>query len=184
MIQFIFPNKPVLIYSLDNVFKIADKENWVVQPKWNGCRALPYCSEHGEIIIFSRYGTPLTKTKHDWTWLSTLEFKRPWLLDGEFLSEGQIILWDVGIEDGKKLNQPYEKTLERLMDQLPKLRKKGDLSISSIKTLPIKKYKEILLTRSDPRLEGLVFKDLRAKNFWGGQKTFNVSTQIKYRFDK
>lgn len=186
---FVFPNKPLRIYNVTRILNIVESDNWIVQPKWDGHRALPHCDENGKITVFSRQGTPLTLAKKDFTWLSLLPIPRPWLLDGELLRDGRMIIWDyafMGISESGIPNYVcktlYLERLLRLCHIFKEPFKKNGFSIELVESIPAKHYKRIMLKAGDQSLEGFVLKNRAAIDLWGISSTREVSSQLKFRF--
>ena len=180
--MFVFPNKPIRIFDPSSFVSNLDLSQWVVQPKWDGHRALPMCDEKGEVTVYSRHGTPLSLAKNNWQWLSMLDLPRPWLLDGEMLPCGKrLIVWDYAILGGQYgMLKPYRERLN-LLGGWP-TRTKDGRSIEIIDTRPGKAYREIMLLAGLKSLEGFVLKRRDATNLWGPHSTCEVSSQFKYRF--
>lgn len=182
--MYLYPNKPIRFYDLKILITSIqefDPDQWVVQPKWDGHRALIFCDEMGKITVYSRHKTPLTLAKNNWNWLSVLPLKRPWLLDGELTRDQRMRVWDYAYQ-GKSYdwNLPYGTRIEKLSRQLKKQYKKGDFTFELIQTQPFLKYRE-LLNLNDTYLEGLVFKNLQAIDLWGLHQTHEKASQIKFR---
>jgi ATP-dependent DNA ligase len=180
-VTFVFPNKPIRVYQPDVLTKFG-LDGWIVQPKWDGHRVLPYCDKDGKITAFSRHGRPLALAANDWDWLSMLQIPRPWLLDGELTRSGRMIIWDYGVLDGdQSTSLPYDTRLTTLQAMLSPL-KKGGKVIELVETLDASEYEKILAREGEPDLEGVVFKRRNAKNLWGLTSTSEVPSQVKYRF--
>lgn len=181
-LNFIFPNKPIQIHNPETVFQSIDRERWLAQPKWAGHRALPQCNRSGEITVYSRHGKPLTlAAKDNWQWLAMLiRLPRPWLLDGELCRDGNLVIWDIGIMGNRIMQQePYEKRIHALRDALPNPKTKGHQKIEVIETFDAENWPHIFKSE---KIEGVVFKNKQASDFWGIHSTKNVGTQIKYLF--
>lgn len=175
--MFIYPNKPTRIYDVDTFASKLDS-SWIVQSKWDGKRCLPFCDIGGKITLYSRHKTIL---RENCAWLSDLPINKAWLLDGEILRDGRIIVWDYAVIGGKSL---YNTQYLTRIDHLKNLVRRGFNSAASkievIETLPASMYK-VLLENKDPMMEGLVFKNKYAEDFWGIYSTKEVYTQFKYR---
>lgn len=183
-VMVIIPNKPLRIYQPDEFISKINTKEWVVQPKWDGHRALPFCTEAGKLTVMNRQGTPLTRAKDSFTWLSLLNIPRPWQLDGELTQSSRLIIWDIATLGGKYIfDTPYLERLKQLEKLIPNNLTKNNTSIEVIETLKASQYKRLLLKRGDPYLEGFVFKNSRATDLWGPYKTTEVPSQIKYRYD-
>jgi len=187
--MYVFPNKPLRIYNVSRILNIVESDNWIVQPKWDGHRALPHCDENGKVTVFSRQGTPLTLAKKDFTWLSLLPIPRPWLLDGELLRDGRMIIWDyafMGISESGIPNYVCKKEYGSRLSELQKIFDqkftKNKFSIELIDTYPAKVYNRIMLKAGDKNLEGFVLKNKAAIDLWGISSTREVSSQLKFRF--
>jgi ATP-dependent DNA ligase len=181
--QFCYPNKPIRIYSIAKLADSIDFSSWIVQPKWNGHRALAACDHDGNIIVYSRQGKPLTLAGSHWLWLSMLNLPKPWALDGELLRDGRMIIWDFSVMAGvTRIKEPYSERLNELTQLLPRKRSKDLLSIESIESLPAKKYKNFMLRRGQKELEGLVLKSAQATDLWGPYATKEIASQFKLRF--
>lgn len=181
--MFIYPNKPVRFYDLKRMIAAGNDEEWVLQPKWDGHRAIIDCSLDGGIIVNSRHGTPLTLAKNNWQWLSILEIPRPWTLDGELTRDGRLIVWDFAVLGGViYFPAPYRERLKFLKSAKSLNMKKGSQSVSVIEMVKPSEYKKFLLQRSDTALEGLVMKRLDARDFWSINATIDVGSQLKFRF--
>lgn len=179
----VIPNKPLRIYLLDSLAKAIDMNAWWVQPKWNGHRALPFCDAKGSVRVYSRHGSLLTRAKNDFKWLGLLRLPRPWQLDGELLSDGRMIVWDIALIGGEYVfNKPYAERFALLKRYLPKRFKKETVSIEMIESLKGTEYKKFFLKQGDTHLEGFVFKNPEATDHWGPYKTRDVSSQLKFRF--
>lgn len=166
--MFIYPNKPKRIYDVDTFVKTLGT-NWVVQSKWDGKRCHPFCDAQGNITMYSRHKTIF---KGNWKYLSSVPFKKPWYLDGELLSDNRIVIWDIATIGGKNIySRPYRERLA-LFDFDTDAFKISD-------TLPASEYKKLLY--GDSKIEGVVFKNLDATNFWGVFSTNEVYSQFKYR---
>ena len=176
------PNKPTRSFELP---PIPDLSGWVVQFKYDGDRAIVHCDGNGHVHILSRHLRPLGTIAHrvvlgHWKWLSMLDIPRPWILDGELTPTERLIIWDTPLWGGEDwTTRTYADRLVLLQLTLKQVQK-GTTALEVIKTLPAKRYKELLL-RHDPDAEGLVFKSVTGKDFWGF-KTREVGSQIKYRF--
>lgn len=179
MKRVLYPNKPMLIYDIERFLESIDPKDWIVQPKWDGHRALISCDSQGKIRILSRQLTPLTlAAKGNWGWVSMLPLPRPWVLDGELTLEGEIIIWDYAEMAGQdSLDTPYNDRLEFLAARLRKPFRKGSHSIALIQTYPVQQYKKIV----KPGIEGLVFKRRSARDFWNARRTNEVPSQLKWK---
>jgi ATP-dependent DNA ligase len=175
MNSFVFPNKPIKIHT-SNLRSISFGD-WIVQPKFDGHRALPACDESGNITIFSRHGRPLSRAKGRKD-IGKIDWPTPWLLDGEMTVDGRLIIWDLAVLGGVDFTRhPYLnrlKFLESLKDLSP--------GITIIKTLPASEYEKLFLDRSDSAVEGVVFKKKLATDLWGGTSTKEVASQLKLKF--
>ena len=181
--MFIYPNKPIRIYDIEKLKHSIDFKAWIVQPKWDGHRAIIACDESGKVQVFSRHKTHLRLAGDQWTWLNLLPFPRPWLVDGELLHSGRLVIWDYAIWGGAYLfNKPYSERLKELETALPNVLRKGNKSTLVISQVPANRYKEILLKKGDKELEGIIFKNPQATDFWGPYRTREVPSQFKYRF--
>lgn len=181
--MFVIPNKPLRIYDPASLSRTIELEKWWVQPKWNGHRALPFCDAKGGVIVYSRHGTPLTRAKTDFKWLSVLGIPRPWELDGELLIDGRMIVWDIAVIGGEYVfKKPYAERFALLKRYFPKRFKKEAFSIEIIESLRGPEYKKFMLMQGDTHLEGFVFKNPEGTDHWGPYKTIDVPSQLKYRF--
>lgn len=177
--MFVWPNKPIRIYNIDKLLATLPLENWICQPKWDGKRVEPWCDEDGKIVLYGRQGQVFPEK---WAWLESLPLERPWLLDGELLRDGRMIVWDYAIMGGSnEYRLPYSERLNLLKCRLqPK--SIGNQSFSLIETYPAAEYERILNRVKGNQLEGIVFKSLGSTNLWGVHSTSEVGTQFKYRF--
>jgi hypothetical protein len=185
-VTFIYPNKPVRFYDLKRFAATITPEEWVVQPKYDGHRAHPYCDEAGDVTVYGRNGKPLNLAKGDWKWLSLLEIPRPYLLDGELTRDGRLLLWDYAILGGaSEFREAYENRLKKLLGLVPKPLSKGRYTVGLVETAEARKWAEVLLKhRGDPTVEGLVFKKRSARDLWGQFSTAEVPSQMKFKFSK
>lgn len=177
--RWLWPNKPIRFYDLTElVSSIGD--GWVVQPKWDGHRALVKI-EDGHVTIFSRHKRPL-RMAHvgGWAWLGMV-FGDNLLIDGEMVSPHEIVVWDFINEETFVKSSTYNERLVKLQSLLSSSISKGDETVKIVETRPASRYKELLLRRRE-NIEGLVFKNLRAKNFFDSKSTKEVSSQLKYLF--
>lgn len=180
---FCFPNKPIRIFTVDAVMGAIDQQTWVVQPKWNGHRALPSCDIDGKVKVFNRQGSALALAKSNFAWLSMLDLPRPWALDAELLRDGRMIVWDFSTLGGNlRIREPYENRLKELQALLPRKISKDRFSIEMIETLPVTKYRNYMLRRGEPELEGFVLKNSQASDLWGPYSTSENASQFKLRF--
>lgn len=177
--MFYFPNKPVRIYDVEKFASSLD-DNWIVQQKWDGKRILP--SFDGRFCLFNRHGE-VTKETSKFSFIRNL-FNGNFLLDGEYLRDNRIIIWDYAILNSiEEYNLPYSHRLTKLQNLFSFLDKSllvRDCNISLIETLPASRYKT-LLSNPSRFLEGLVFKNLNATNLWGVSSTKDVGSQVKFR---
>ncbi len=179
---FFFPNKPRRIFSVEPLQSTIDFEQWLVQPKWNGHRALPHCDPKGRITVYSRYGQPLKLAASNWNWLAMLDLPRPWLLDAELMRDGRMIAWDFAVLGGNvRFKESYQTRLTELQSMLKKV-SKDKYSVECIETLPARKYRNFMLRAGEPELEGFVFKLQEAVDMWGPFSTSETASQFKYRF--
>ena len=172
--MFIYPNKPTRIYDVDS-FASKLNNDWIVQNKWNGKRCVPFCDLSNKVMLYSRHNTILRDSS---AWLSELPISKPWILDGEILHDGKVIVWDCAMIGGNHLYNTtnYITRLEKLYSLIGR----GFNNLSVIETVPAHMYKSLLLNK-DPKMEGLVFKNKFAEDFWGVYSTKEVYTQFKYR---
>jgi ATP-dependent DNA ligase len=183
--MFVFPNKPIEFFNIPSMLSVFNLSEWLVQPKWDGHRALPACDSEGRVVVWNRQRKALTLAGTNWQWLSMLPLERPWLADGELTRSGRLILWDFAIWGGQCLyTTPYEQRLQTLGKALTKTYSKDKLQVELVETLPAESYKSLLLKRGAQDLEGLVFKNKGATNLWGPFATSDVASQCKFRFKK
>lgn len=169
------------IHDIERFLAGVDPHKWVVQPKYNGHRALPTCDKDGRVRVLSRHLTPLTLAKDQWEWLAALPLPRPWQLDGELTPSGQMVVWDYSIMEGiSGLTLRYCERLEILRDALHDEYIREGQSFSVVSFLPALKYQQIL-SLPDPAIEGLVFKNLDATDFWSITATREVPGMVKFR---
>lgn len=181
--MFCYPNKPIQFYQPALFVSKLDLSKWIVQPKWDGHRAIILCDDRGNVKVMSRHGKKLTLAKDNFKWLSMLDIPQPWVLDGELMRSGRLVVWDYAMWEGEwQITRAYQNRLKQLSDVFCRPIEKGDYSIELIESLPAKRYKEIMLKSGLPGLEGFVLKNLGATNFWGPYKTSEVSSQFKFRF--
>lgn len=180
--RWLWPNKPIRFYNLDElVLSIGD--DWVVQPKWNGHRALVKI-EDGHVTVFSRHKRPLRMADAgNWTWLRMV-FGENLLLDGEMVSPHELVVWDLINEESFINSTSYVCRLDLLKSLLPDQRTKGGETVKIVETRAFDRYKELLLLRGRDNIEGLVFKNLSANDFFDSRSTREVSSQLKYLFKK
>lgn len=177
MNQFLFPNKPIRTYSPKEWLKSIKSNDWLVQPKLDGKRALVSLGQDNKLIVYNRYGQPCQENRK-FQFLKSLNLPKPFLLDGELLRNNKIVIWDYAILNGKsEYNLPY---LERF-NKLQSLFLKNKISeIEIIASLDSIDYLKIL-AKTSSFLEGVVFKMKQATNLWGLYSTSEVGSQIKYR---
>lgn len=179
---FCFPNKPLRFYNIEQLLSSVDLNSWIVQPKWDGHRALPYCDINGKITVYNRYGKPLQLAKNNFLWLSMLDLPRPWALDAELLRNGKMIAWDFSMLAGKlRIKEPYINRFSELQCISKKV-SKDVYSFEVVESLPANNYRNYMLRRSEPELEGFVLKNLLATDMWGPYRTTENASQFKYRF--
>jgi len=187
--MFFFPNKPIQIYDPDKLLVLLrhQKNNWIVQPKWNGKRVEIAC-DNNIIRMTSREGNYWSKESASWVWLRELPLPQPWFLDGEMLRDGRVYVWDYAVLGGQRtFKTPYKSRLKFLQTILPfqyihSPQKLYKTILAVTETLPITKYKKLLKRSNDKFIEGVVWKNLSGMNFWDLYKTGKVATQFKYRF--
>jgi len=111
--MFLFPSKPKIIYDPDKLIStlkdLGKLQNYRVQIKKNGCRAIP--SIENQVKIYGRQKTILTVSiEKDWSPLTTI-FPNNTLLDGELIGRKQgeisnrLYLWDMPLCGGQDLTQ-------------------------------------------------------------------------------
>ena len=186
---FYFPNKPIMVYNPAKIVATlqAGTGDWIVQPKWNGKRVaiecLPTKGKGCEVKLYSREGSEWYAETTAWQWLKTLPIPRPWYLDGELLRDGRIYVWDFAVLKGQPVyNTAYGPRLKCLQGMLPSPVVVEGKRIEVVETLPAASYEALLARKGSDLLEGLVWKELGAKNLWGPKATTNVASQFKYRF--
>lgn len=178
---FFYPNKPIRIYDPGRILKVMAADDWIVQPKWDGKRVEIACSDKGEIQLYSREASEWDS--EDWQWLAELNLPRPWFLDGELLRDGRIFVWDIAMVRGTPVfHSEYRPRLKCLQETIPQPITRDGNSIACIETLRASDYEQLLHREGSDLLEGLVWKLLTAKNFWGPNATSEVNTQFKFRF--
>lgn len=172
--MFYYPNKPVRIYDVDKFVETLD-DNWIAQPKLNGKRVLP-CFDQEKFSLFNRHGAACKETNH-FSFLKKL-IPGPFLLDGEYLRNGNIVIWDYAVLNGdEEYTTEYSYRLSKLSNLMKDIHHP---KFSMVNTMPAKFYPKILSEKSE-FLEGIVFKNLRAKNLWGIYSTNDVGSQVKFR---
>lgn len=180
--MFLFPNKPTRHYNPKSLVPLLEPaQDWVVQPKWDGKRVLIECDALGVVRFYGRLGQNFAGA---WGWLRDLPLPKPWFLDGEWLRDGRIILWDIGILDGIKVcKDPYGGRLEVLQKAIPESLTLFGQTLQCVETYPADQYQEHILDRKGVTgLEGCVWKNLKATNLWGIVSTSEVNSCFKYRF--
>lgn len=184
MFSFIYPNKPIRIYSPANLLVTLHSvthsdgatvsNQWIVQPKMDGRRVLPYCDADGQVTLYGRLGQKFKELRPE---LANLNLPKPFLLDGEILRDGRIFLWDYALVDGEAaFHLPYQVRLTRLQDMVM-----SGVGAELVETLPATEYQSILARGKSESLEGIVFKYKLATNLFGPYQTTEVASQFKYR---
>jgi len=178
--MFFFPNKPIEIFNIEKLIpELGDLKNWVLQPKWNGKRIEIDCN--GKVRLFSREKREWFLP--EWDWLSELPLAHPWFGDGELLRDGRIFVWDYALLAGERVFKThYGPRLHHLEGSLSEPVCRLGYTVSCVESFPATDYKRFLEQADDPMLEGIVWKNLQATNFWGPRSTTKVSSQFKYRF--
>lgn len=180
--MFTYPNKPKRIYNVAAIQQTLNAK-WIVQPKWNGHRALPFCDVDGKVTVYSRFNAPLTLAASQWSWLAELDLPRPWALDGELLRNGSMIVWDFSVMAGEtRTREPYINRLQELTRLMPHKVRHDLLSIDLIQTLAASDYGKLEARKGEPELEGFVFKHTFSTEMWGHGSTRDVASQFKFRF--
>lgn len=180
---FYYPNKPIQVYDPDKILShFEDVSQWVSQPKLNGKRVEIYCKQN-KVTLFSRENRYWPVDSLNWAWLRDVPLSQPWFLDGELLRDDRIVIWDFAVLAGQEVyKRPYNERLEALQIVLRRPLSRGRQTLALVETKPATAYREFLKLSSDPYMEGIVWKQLHATNFWGPNKTSKVATQFKYRY--
>lgn len=172
--EFCYPNKPIRIYQIVKLLTTLPLDRWVVQPKMDGRRVLPYCDIDGNITLYGRLNQKFKETRPE---LSKLDLPRPFLLDGELLRDGRIFLWDYALLGGQEVfTLPYQERLTRLQNVVI-----SGIGAELIETLPADQYQTILARGKKNGLEGCVWKNKLATDLWGVFSTSENSSQFKFR---
>lgn len=181
--MFVWPNKPLRVYDIQSFLSKVDPNQWVVQPKYDGHRAHPICDTKGNVVVFSRYGKPLTRAGNKWGWLSMLPIPRPWMLDCELTSKGEMYVWDIAILGGEYVYQKsYGERFSWLSLNLGTTYRHISSRLSLLESLPAKEYRSLLLRKADKTIEGVVFKNTLSQDLWGPFQTKEHPSQIKYKW--
>lgn len=177
--RFIFPNKPVRVYNLEATAKMCGPD-WIVQPKIDGHRAIVCVDGKGGVEVLSRHGNKLTLAKKwNWDWLNGLKLKAPFMLDGELTSTGGLFVWDFAYLGGEAwYGRPYRDRLTVLLDVPPLRDECQRLEARTVWTWPASKHDRLVCGLQ----EGVVFKDLSARDMWGVYSTVETPSQLKYKW--
>lgn len=173
--QIIFPPRPKGKIHPDNLNQFESTGLYIAQKKFQGSRALIHIGKNGQVLIANRHGRPFSKFKPNITEevlsLNLSQGKEYWL-DGEFMSDKRLILFDI-LQAGKFFfNGPDQ--LERLsiLDEIcrkPQKIAKGNLALHVTENIQMAVtyfnnfdhvYRECLPIR---QLEGLVLRKKHAK---------------------
>lgn len=178
--MFLFPNKPIPVATLDGLFKaIEGRPGWVLQPKHDGDRVIITVSETSKVTVFSRHQR-VRANSADWDHISRLPLRQPFTLDGEIVNERLIIVWDFGFENGDMVaSLPYQDRLYRVRS-LPNLTSIAGFTIKPVISLSADERNVPKLLAGE-RAEGIVAKNLNARDLWGITATRENASQIKWR---
>jgi hypothetical protein len=188
---FLYPNKPVLFHRLETLEAHIDLSKYLVQPKYNGDRAIVSCSKDGKVVVFSRLRRELNGTKGKFDYLAdAVKLPKPWVLDGEWVKEKfGIYWWDVGMVGGKFVGgTPYKERFEKYEELVGRIQMPADHKMPFLcRTIwaecDSKHYQAVkdISIQGVSSLEGLVYKLKDATDLWGVSSTSERPSQLKWR---
>lgn len=207
--MFLFPSKPKIISAPDKLIDILKQlnklDNYRVQVKKNGSRAIVWIDEVGKVTIYDRRNSMLTMAMEmDWSPLAML-FPFRTLLDGELIGRKQgevsnrLYLWDMPVISGENLTknsygERYNELRQIFMtsgdsklvipesvEQIQKDLKKIQVGVAN--SFSAELWQELLdkisYGGSTGENEGLVFKDITHDLSWSRWKTAEIDQQVK-----
>lgn len=197
----IYPPRPKGKIAPNDLSFYEKTNDWIVQRKFNGSRAIVYISESREVSLFSRHGRPFfnfdldISIKKELLEVLDLDDGKDYWLDGELMNKGknpsnEIIFFDI-LHAGRYLfyKPSQEERLELLNNvcRSPKILCESNLSLKmssrfymaeNFKSCFKEKFQECL---SNPKIEGLV---LRKRKFGLdnlGTKEYETKNLIRCR---
>lgn len=207
--MFLYPSKPKVINDpnklIEMLRQLGKLENYQVQVKKNGSRAVVWIDANGKVTIYDRRNSMLTMAMEmDWSSLGML-FPFNSLLDGELIGRKQgeisnrLYLWDMPIISGEDLTKiSYGERFNELRqiflthsdpiltttDEIEQIKKDlRSIQVGVAKSYPAENWQELLnkitYGGSTGENEGLVFKDTTHNLSWSRWKTSEIDQQVK-----
>lgn len=210
--MFLWPSKPREISDPDKLIEtlrdLKKLDNYRVQIKKNGSRAIVWIDENSKVTIYDRRNTTLTMAmEKDWSALGKI-FPARTLLDGELIGRKQgeisnrLYLWDMPVCGGTDLtkvsyNERYQELISLFVGKDSGYELAGwtenhewfwrnydSVIVGIAKVHPAENWKNLLMSvnyqGSTGENEGIVFKDITHPLSWDRSKTRDIKEQVKF----